>query len=183
MIAARDAQIAALRQENELLRRKVDHILRQLFGKKSEALDPAQLELLLEADAAKKSDAAGDAPAAEPQAAASRHPRQRKPRDTSRLEVVEEVIVPAPVKACPEAWRKIGEAVSELLDYPCMQAGRGGGQAAPMRGTASAAGGCQLQGSRTDRSSWLVICGRRVSTSVNQASGSWPARTAFSIMV
>lgn len=117
MIAARDAQIAALRQENELLRRKVDHILRQLFGKKSEALDPAQLELLLEADAAKKSDAAGDAPAAEPQAAASRHPRQRKPRDTSRLEVVEEVIVPAPVKACPEAWRKIGEAVSELLDY------------------------------------------------------------------
>ena len=48
MIAARDAQIAALRQENELLRRKVDHILRQLFGKKSEALDPAQLELLLD---------------------------------------------------------------------------------------------------------------------------------------
>jgi hypothetical protein len=117
MIAARDVEIAALRHDNELLRRKVDHILRQLFGKKSEALDPAQLELLLEAGVAKKSVAAGDAPAAEPQAAASKHRRQRKPRDTSRLEVVEEVIVPAPVKACPEAWRKIDEAVSELLDY------------------------------------------------------------------
>jgi transposase len=117
MIAARDVEIAALRHENELLRRKVDHILRQLFGKKSETLDPAQLQLLLDGDEAKKPAAAGDAPAAEPQAAASKRRRPRKPRDTSRLEVVEEVIVPAPVKACPEAWRKIDEAVSELLDY------------------------------------------------------------------
>jgi transposase len=127
IIAAREAELAAarheieaLRRENELLRRKVDHILRQLFGKKSEVLDPAQLELLLDADAANKPVAAGgtaDAPAAEPQAATSSRRRQRKWRDTSRLEVVEEVIVPAPVTACPQAWRKIDEAVSELLDY------------------------------------------------------------------
>ena len=31
--------------------------------------------------------------------------------------MVEEVIVPEPVKACPEAWRRIGEEVSERLDY------------------------------------------------------------------
>jgi len=40
-------EIAALKRENELLRQKLDLVLRKLFGKSSEALDPAQLELLL----------------------------------------------------------------------------------------------------------------------------------------
>ena len=31
--------------------------------------------------------------------------------------MIEEVIEPEPVKACPEAWRRIGEEVSERLDY------------------------------------------------------------------
>lgn len=34
------AEIDRLRAENELLRQRVDQILRQLFGAKSEALDP-----------------------------------------------------------------------------------------------------------------------------------------------
>jgi transposase len=33
------------------------------------------------------------------------------------LPVVEEVIDPEPVKACPQAWRCIGEEVTEQLDY------------------------------------------------------------------
>jgi transposase len=33
------------------------------------------------------------------------------------LPVVEEVIDPEPVKACPQAWRCIGEEISEQLDY------------------------------------------------------------------
>ncbi len=37
--------------------------------------------------------------------------------DPSHLPVVEEVIDPGPVKACPEAWRCIGEEVTEQLDY------------------------------------------------------------------
>jgi transposase len=40
-------EIAHLREENRLLRQKLDLVIRQLFGKKSERLDPAQLELLL----------------------------------------------------------------------------------------------------------------------------------------
>ena len=40
-------EIARLREENRLLRQKLDLVIRQLFGKKSERLDPAQLELLL----------------------------------------------------------------------------------------------------------------------------------------
>jgi transposase len=31
--------------------------------------------------------------------------------------VLEEVIVPAPVQAAPQAWRRLGEEVSERLDY------------------------------------------------------------------
>ena len=34
-------------KENALLRKKLDLVIRQLFGKKSEKLDPRQLELLL----------------------------------------------------------------------------------------------------------------------------------------
>ena len=39
---------AALTKENTLLREKVDLLVCKLFGAKSERLDPAQLELLLE---------------------------------------------------------------------------------------------------------------------------------------
>jgi len=40
-------EVARWKQECELLRQKLDLVLRKLFGKSSEALDPAQLELLL----------------------------------------------------------------------------------------------------------------------------------------
>ena len=44
-------------------------------------------------------------------------PRERGPRLPEHPPVIEEVIVPEPVKACPETWRRIGEKVSERLDY------------------------------------------------------------------
>src|SRR5436190_15686497 len=37
-----------LRTENKLLREKVDKLVRRIFGKSSEKMDPAQLELLLQ---------------------------------------------------------------------------------------------------------------------------------------
>ena len=44
-------------------------------------------------------------------------PRQeRKPRIPAHLTVVEEVIDPETVKACPGAWRRIGEEVTEQID-------------------------------------------------------------------
>lgn len=58
-------EIARLKQENELLRQKLDLVLRKLFGKSSETLDPAQLELLLGEPPGKApaSPTCGDAPA------------------------------------------------------------------------------------------------------------------------
>lgn len=112
------SELSALKAENALLRQKLDLILRMLFDKKNESLDPAQLELLLDPDAAKKADAAGEphAPAAE--TTSSSTPRApRKPRDLSRLEVREVLLLPEPVKACPDAWREIDRVQTDRLDY------------------------------------------------------------------
>ena len=43
-------------------------------------------------------------------------PRERGPRIPAHLPIVGEVIDPEPVKACPEAWRCIGEEVTGQLD-------------------------------------------------------------------
>lgn len=108
---------AALQRENQLLREKVNLLLRRVFGASSEKMDLAQLQLLL-------SGAEPVAPAAEPKlqapqpkapAPASRQARQ--PRLPENLPVVEEVLDPEPVKAAPEQFRQIGEEVSEQLDY------------------------------------------------------------------
>ena len=44
-------------------------------------------------------------------------PRERGPRLPEHLPVIEEVIVPEPVRLAPLEWRRIGEEVSERLDY------------------------------------------------------------------
>jgi transposase len=110
-------RIAILEKENALLREKIDILVRRLFGAKSEQLDPAQLLLLLQG-----LDAPGKAP--EPVAAEAPRrstvpspPRERAPRLPEHLPVIEEVIVPEPVKVAPQDWRQIGEEVSERLDY------------------------------------------------------------------
>lgn len=111
------ARMETLEKENRLLRQKLDLLIRKLFGAQSERLDPAQLLLLLQGF-----DEPGKAP--EPVAAEeprrSREvspPRERRPRLPEHLPVIEEVLDPAPVQACPAAWRCIGEEVSEPLDY------------------------------------------------------------------
>lgn len=47
----------ALRERVKLLEQKIDLLVRQIYGAKSEKLDPAQLELLLDPGGAKKEDA------------------------------------------------------------------------------------------------------------------------------
>ena len=115
-------EIERLREENRLLRQKLELVIRQLFGKKSERLDPAQLELLLgDLDEPKKAEASTaheELLEAEPKPSRRKRGKgERRPRVPEHLPVVETVIEPEPVKACPEAWRRIGEEVSEQLDY------------------------------------------------------------------
>ena len=117
--------VATLEKENTLLRQKIDLLIRRVFGASSEKLDPAQMELLLgmaspEADAGN----AGASPEMGEAALLSckdpsrpTHPRGNEPRWPADLQVIEQVIEPAEVKAAPQAWRCIGEEVSEQLDY------------------------------------------------------------------
>ena len=122
------AENARLATENKLLREKIDRLVRRLFGKSSEKLDPAQLELLLQfpeedTTLGKSSASPCRGPGADTwEAPPAQHPRPRpaqprKPRLPEHLPVEEKVIEPDEVRADPAAWRRIGEEVSEQLDY------------------------------------------------------------------
>ena len=101
------------RRENDLLRQKMDLLIRRVFGSSSERLDQSQLELLLQLPAR-------SIPIETPLAAVTA-PRRCSPQRTLRLPenlpVVEAVIDPEPVRQKPQEWRCIGQEVSEQLDF------------------------------------------------------------------
>jgi transposase len=115
-LAQCQAALAEARRENTLLRQKIDLLVRRVFGASSEALDSAQLELLL----ALPAGAAVVVPPVVspfPEISIVRSRKERTPRLPENLPVVEEIIEPEPVKTAPQDWRCIGQEVSEQLDY------------------------------------------------------------------
>lgn len=113
LVSTLQSALEETKQENALLRQKVEALIRRVFGASSERIDPAQLELLLQLAGAAKPEV----PRVEP-AAVSKTPRQpRAPRIPENLPLVEQVIEPEPVLASPEQWRLIGQEVSEQLDF------------------------------------------------------------------
>jgi transposase len=116
-------QLDNARVENRLLRAKLDALVRRIFGKKSEQLNEAQLQLLLQEQTAPgpAEGKASDPEAPETQPLRSEKEARRKtkrgPRLPEHLPVVEEVLVPEVVKNEPSVWRRIGEEVSEQLDF------------------------------------------------------------------
>lgn len=120
-IAKRDAIIERQSAEILVLRQTIDALTRRIFGVSSEKLDPAQLELLLDADAAKKAPAAAPAdpgPAAE-KIKDHKKPahKTRAPRIPDHLPVQREEIDPPEVQCNPAAFRRIGEEVREQLGF------------------------------------------------------------------
>jgi len=115
-VASLQQALEQSRRENTVLRQKLDALARRFFGKKSEQLNAAQLELLLQGlveevvSEEKKEPPARPAP----RAASSSSQRIRTP---DHLEVVRQVIEPELVLAEPDRWKKIGEEVSRRLDY------------------------------------------------------------------
>lgn len=124
----RDEEIAELvrsngrlQMENELLRQKIDLLVRRVFGKSSETINPAQLDLFLMGENPRGKDDASWFEEAiinhreqKPRSKRNVRGRARWPED---LPVLEEVLEPEEVKANPEEWRRIGEERSERLDY------------------------------------------------------------------
>ena len=125
------ARIEQITQHNVVLRLKVDAMARKLFGRSSEKLDPAQLQMVFDAlqdplqelDAAKKpaaSDCVPDASEAEAAPAPAGNGRKRKrtlDELIAGLPVTEVLIDPEEVKAEPEAWSCIGAEETKLIDY------------------------------------------------------------------
>jgi len=117
-LAQSEEALVQSRRENELLRQKIDLLVRRVFGSSSERLDRAQLELLLQLSESSKA-AMEQSVSSQPEVtpASPRKNGVRKERLPEDLPVVEEVIDPEPVKQKPEAWRCIGQEISEQLDY------------------------------------------------------------------
>ncbi len=117
IIARKDRELEQLREENRLLRLKVDALVRRVFGGgQSEKLFGDQLSMF-EDQTPGQSEACVELPT-ETQAlkkARKRHPR--RPRYPEDLPVIEDILDPEPVKANPSLYRHIGEEVSEQLDY------------------------------------------------------------------
>ncbi len=116
LVVSLKAALELSRQENTLLRQKIDLLVRRVFGSSSERLDRAQLELLLQLPVPADTDSDVKM-VEEPKASVSRSRKERAPRLPDHLPVVEEVIDPEPVKAAPQSWRCIGQEVSEQLDF------------------------------------------------------------------
>jgi transposase len=120
--ATLQTRLDALLQENRLLRQKLDRFIRRYFGRKSEALSPAQLELILAGLIASSTPptpeqkAAAAAVAARVSASRERQKPVRQPLP-DHLPVEQVVIEPEEVHRQPEAWKRIGEEVTEELDW------------------------------------------------------------------
>ena len=126
------ACIEQLTQDNAVLRLKVDAMARKLFGKSSEKLDPAQLQMVFDAlqnegpgSELKKleaSDSNADNSEAEvTEAVIVAKPVKRRKRTLediiAGLPVTDVIIDPEAVKADPQAWRCMGEEVTKLINY------------------------------------------------------------------
>ena len=117
LLSRLEAMASALevaQRENALLRQKLDLVLRRMFGSSSEKVSKDQLELLL---ALAETPAPAPVEKEKPMEPAPRPRKERRQRLPENLPVVEEVLEPEAVKAEPGQWRRIGEEVSEQLDY------------------------------------------------------------------
>jgi transposase len=118
VIARLTEELKASRLETQVLRAKVDDLLKRLFGAQSEKLNPAELQMLLKGiiELPKSSEPVA---AEEPRrSTAPSTPRSaRQPRLPANTEVIEEIIVPPEVQARPQDFRCMGEEITEQLDF------------------------------------------------------------------
>lgn len=110
---------ASLRDENQLLRQKLDALIRRYFGtSKNEGLDPNQMLLLLAGLEALPAAAAPAQPATPKVPASPVAPRPpARSGIPENLPIERVVLVPDEVKANPEAFRQIEEVVTRELDW------------------------------------------------------------------
>ena len=98
-------------------------MIKILYGVKSEKIDPAQLQLLLEGLDPKKPKAPSDEETSAPEEGAAEPAKKTKAKNHSRLkgwdqlEVIEETLFPEGYEENKEQLELIGQEVTEQLDY------------------------------------------------------------------
>jgi transposase len=116
LAATLQSALSAAQVENKLLRQKLELFLKRYFsGTKNESLDPKQLELLLAGLAAMTAPTqVVEKPTPARVTIAARPVRQPLP---AHLETERVVLEPEEVQQQPAGWRKLGEEVTEELDW------------------------------------------------------------------
>jgi transposase len=116
LVSTLQGTLQAVQVENKLLRQKLALFLQRYFGgTKNESLDPKQLELLLAGIEALSAPApVAEKPAPTRTTTTTRPVRQPLP---AHLETERVVLEPEEVQQRPEGWRKLGEEVTEELDW------------------------------------------------------------------
>jgi transposase len=114
------AQLRDSRRHEEQLEEKIAELLRKLFGRKSEKIDPNQLSLIDLENLGLSASVALPEPPPQPPAAPARkgHGRRRPPKELPRRRIVHEV--PEAERLCPccgEPMQAIREELSDQLDY------------------------------------------------------------------
>ncbi len=123
LIATLQAELGQAQRENAQLRHQLDVLCRRLFGKKSEKVDPRQLQLALEQLANEPGPVtepiemdSGETPVREHTRRRS-HGRQTLPADLPREIVTIDIADADKVCACGTTKVVIGTSDSEKLDY------------------------------------------------------------------
>ncbi len=114
LIQTQKELIESLQKENELLRQKVDVLIRQAFGSKSEKLNLLQDEMPL-GITPEVMVSISIIPDPKKKVPSSKIRRQRVPED---LPIEVEILEPESVLSNPQNYRLIGEEVSEQYVLP-----------------------------------------------------------------
>ena len=120
-----EQELQSLRKENELLRQRLDMLIKKFFGRSSEKLDIDQLLLFEEAeeDEAKKQEDDDSTQGDELSSNADKTNTPRRKRSSREailpadLPIEEIILLPDEVQASPEDYRQVGEEVTTKLDY------------------------------------------------------------------
>ncbi len=116
-IAKRDEIIARQAAEILVLRQNIDALSRRFFGASSEKLDPGQGLFDFAAAAISQPPVASPGPPFEPPKDRKKVNKTKGPRIPEHLPVQREEIIPPQVELEPEAFRRMGEEVTEQLHF------------------------------------------------------------------
>ena len=110
------AQLERKDVEIEQLKQRLDWLLRKMFGRSSEKVDPNQMRFEFGSEAVLPGEP--DAKDEVEEVKATRKKRTRRPfKFPENLPVVEEIIEPDEVLANPDAFKRIGEETFDQLDF------------------------------------------------------------------